>query len=76
MIDLRNIFPLNTALWAKFLNSVQFENATDSYLVYIQIMEYVYEINIFGLKMMIKSVLEKIFFVHAQSFFSESLFHY
>ena len=36
-------------------------NVTDSYLVYVLKMEYVYKINIFGLKMMVKSGLGKIF---------------
>ena len=35
--------------------------ATDSYLVYVLKMEYVYKFNIFCLKMMVKSGLEKIF---------------
>ena len=52
--------------------------ATDSYVLYVLKMEYVYKINIFALKMMMKSGLEKIFlkFLHAQSLFSESLFYY
>jgi hypothetical protein len=45
--------------------------ATDSCFVYVLKMEYVPEINIFGLKMMVKSGLEKIFLksLHAQSLF-------
>ena len=51
-------------------------NVTDSYLVYVLKMEYVYKINIFGLKMMVKSGLEKIFlkFLHAQSLFQKIFF--
>ena len=39
-------------------------------------MEYVYKSNIFGLKMMMKSDLEKIFlkFLHAQSLFQKVFF--
>ena len=39
-------------------------------------MEYVYKINIFGLKMMMKSGLEKIFlkFLHVQSLFQKVFF--
>jgi hypothetical protein len=39
-------------------------------IVYVLKMEYVSKINIFGLKMMVKSGLEKIFlkFLHAQTF--------
>ena len=44
---------------------------TDSYFVHVLKMEYVSKINVFGLKMMVKSGLEKIFlkFLHAQSLF-------
>jgi hypothetical protein len=39
-------------------------------------MEYVYKINIFGLKMMVKSGLEKVFlkFLHAQNHFQKIFF--
>ena len=45
-------------------------------MVYILKMEYVSKINIFGLKMMMKSGLEKIFlkFLHAQGLFQTSWF--
>ena len=45
-------------------------------MVYVLKMEYVSEIDIFGLKMMVKSGLEKIFlkFLHAQGPFQTSLF--
>ena len=40
-------------------------------MAYVLKMEYVFKINIFGLKMMVKSGLEKIFlkFLHAQAIF-------
>jgi hypothetical protein len=43
-------------------------------MVYVLKMEYVSKINIFGLKMMMKSGLEKIFlkFLHAQGLFQTS----
>jgi hypothetical protein len=43
-------------------------------MVYVLKMEYVSKINIFGLKMMVKSGLEKIFlkFLHAQGLFQTS----
>ena len=45
-------------------------------MVYVLKMEYVSKINIFGLKMMVKSGLEKIFlkFLHAQGLFQTSWF--
>ena len=46
-------------------------------MVYVLKMEYVSKINIFGLKMMVKSGLEKIFlkFLHAHSFRPPDLLH-
>ena len=45
-------------------------------MFYVLKMEYVSEINMFGLKMMVKSDLEKIFFkfLHEQSLFQTKLF--
>ena len=52
------------------------ELCTDSYFVYMLKMEYVTKINIFGLKMIVKSGLEKIFLkpLHAQSLFWKIFF--
>jgi hypothetical protein len=46
------------------------------HLVYVLKMEYVYKINIFGQKMMMKSGLEKTFlkFLHEQSLFQKIFF--
>jgi hypothetical protein len=43
----------------------------NSNLVYVPKMEYVHKVNIFGLKMMVKSGLEKIIlkFLHAEAIF-------
>jgi hypothetical protein len=54
-----------------FLNTQYMRNPD---MVYVLKMEYVPKINIFGLKMMVKSGLEKIFlkFLHAQGLFQTS----
>jgi hypothetical protein len=47
------------------------QNMRNSNLVYVPKMEYVHKVNIFGLKMMVKSGLEKIIlkFLHAEAIF-------
>ena len=47
---------------------------TDSYFIYVLKIEHVSKIDSFGLKMMVKSGLEKIFlkFLHAQGLFQTS----
>jgi hypothetical protein len=47
------------------------QNMRNSNLVYVPKMEYVHKVNIVGLKMMVKSGLEKIIlkFLHAQAIF-------
>ena len=56
------------------LNKLNTQYATDSYLVYILKMEYASKINIFGLKMMLKSGLEK--FVYIKIPFMRKMFFY
>jgi hypothetical protein len=57
-----------TARAKKNLNT---QNMRNSNLVYVPKMEYVQKVNIFGLKMMVKSGLEKIIlkFLHAEAIF-------
>jgi hypothetical protein len=52
-------------------NPVNTQNMRNSNLVYVPKMEYVHKVNIFGLKMMVKSGLEKIIleFLHAEAIF-------
>ena len=47
------------------------QNMRNSNLVYVPKMEYVHKVNIFGLKMMVKSGLEKVIlkFLHAEAIF-------
>ena len=55
-------------------NSINTQYMRNPDMVYVLKMEYVSKINIFGLKMMVKSGLEKIFlkFLHAQGLFQTS----
>ena len=59
-----NIYLLLSRIWKSYL--------TDSYIVFTLKMESVPKIKIFGLKMMVKSCLEKIFlkFLHAEDYFT------
>ena len=65
-----------------FCEGIVAQFTPNSYFVYvlmdflIDLIEYVYKINIFGLKMMAKSGLQKIFlkFLHAQGLFQTSWF--
>ena len=61
-----------------FKKCLNTQYATDSYFIDVLKMEYVYKINIFGLKMMVKSGLEKIFMksLHAQSLFRKIFFYF
>ena len=51
---------------------------TNSFLIYPVKMEYVSKLNIFGLKMMVTSGLEKLIlkFLHAQAIFLELILHH
>ena len=55
----------------KFLTILNTQNMRNSNLVYVSKMEYVHKVNIFGLKMMVKSGLKKIIlkFLHAEAIF-------
>jgi hypothetical protein len=52
-------------------NDLNTQNMRNSNLVYVSKMEYVHKVNIFGLKMMVKSGLKKIIlkFLHAEAIF-------
>jgi hypothetical protein len=58
-------------VWRASAPGLNTQNMRNSNLVYVSKMEYVHKVNIFGLKMMVKSGLEKIIlkFLHAEAIF-------
>ena len=68
---LKNIFGDVETYACKYINTQCMRNPD---MVYVLKMEYVSKINIFGLKMMVKSGLEKMFlkFLYAQGIFQTS----
>jgi hypothetical protein len=70
------ILDLKIALWQHFLKQNSYMRNPDMFYVF-KMEYYVSKINVFGLKMMVKNGLEKIFFkfLHSQSLFQIDSFN-